>query len=124
MRNRAKCNLCKTIIESIANTDYVSCVCGEIAISGGTQQLQCFANDFKNFLRIDDEGKEITVIVKEKEQKEMEISSKPSRKELLEMLDELRTRIEGLPQEALFAPVTHADFISLLLLLSAIFRSD
>lgn len=125
MRNRAKCRLCKTIIESIANTDYVSCACGEIAVSGGLQKLQCFANDFKNFMRVDEDGNEIVVTVKDKE--EMPTSSpsqKPSKEELLNMLDELRIRIEGLPQEAMLTPITHADFFSLLLLLSAILRSS
>lgn len=125
MRNRAKCKLCKSIIESFANTDYISCGCGEIAISGGTQKLQCFANNFENFMRVDDEGNEVMVTVKEKEQIEtLPQASKPSRKELLDMLDELRNRIETLPQHAMLSPITHADFTSLLLLLSAIFRSD
>jgi hypothetical protein len=126
MRNRAKCKLCKSIIESVANTDYVSCACGEIAISGGMQKLQCFANNFENFMRVDDEGNEIIVTVKEKEEVEaiVEQTSTPSKEELLQMLDELRHRIDTLPQHAMLSPITHADFNSLLLLLSAIFRSD
>lgn len=75
-------------------------------------------------MRVDDEGNEIMVTVKEKEQTEMVQASKPSRAELLDMLDEMRKRIEELPQQAAFVPITHADFNSLLLLLSAIFRSD
>lgn len=51
-------------------------------------------------------------------------ASKPSRIELIEMLEEMSNRIESLPQEALYAPITHADFCSLLLLLSAILRAD
>ena len=76
-------------------------------------------------MRVDDEGNEVMVTVKEKEQIEtLPQASKPSRKELLDMLDELRNRIETLPQHAMLSPITHADFTSLLLLLSAIFRSD
>lgn len=48
----------------------------------------------------------------------------PDKKELLDMLDEMQKRIENLPQGALYSPITHADFCSLLMLLSAILRSD
>ena len=47
-----------------------------------------------------------------------------SKKDLIEMLNELKDRITELPQQAMFAPVTHADFASLLILLSAILRAD
>jgi hypothetical protein len=55
---------------------------------------------------------------------EKEKSVKITRKELLEMLDEIIKRFEDLPQHAMITPITHSDFCSLLLLLSAIFRSD
>lgn len=51
-------------------------------------------------------------------------SSKPTKQEMLDMLDEMIKRIEDLPQQALYTPITHADFCSLLLLLSGILRAS
>jgi hypothetical protein len=48
----------------------------------------------------------------------------PKKDELLQILDEMVARINDLPQHATFAPVTHADFCSLLMLLSSILRAD
>ena len=138
MRNRAKCRLCNEIIESKHQHDYVSCSCGEIAVDGGNAYHRaCFKNK-ENFICIDDEGNEIIPIYKEKdvpipdesfqnttqEQLQPNVSAKPPKKELLAMLDEMIKRIEDLPQEALYAPINHADYVSLLILLSAILRAD
>jgi predicted DNA-binding WGR domain protein len=60
MRNKAKCKLCGSIIESCHPTDYVVCKCGEIELNGGDAML-VRANDFNNLLRVDDLGNEITV---------------------------------------------------------------
>jgi len=49
---------------------------------------------------------------------------KPTKQELLEMLDEMRKRIEELPMNAMFSPVTHADLCSLIMLMSAIFKAE
>lgn len=125
MKNRAKCKLCNSIIESFSRTDYVSCKCGEIAIEGGDQLYKTYARDFANFLRIDDEGNEIIVKVESKDKIEpVEINTKPSKHELLEMLDEMRKAVERLPQDAMFTPITHADFCSLIMLLSSILRAE
>lgn len=51
-------------------------------------------------------------------------TNKPTRSEMLEMLDRYIQAIEALPQHALYAPVTHSDFVSMLLLLSAILKED
>jgi hypothetical protein len=66
MRNRAKCKLCSSIIESMKLDDYVSCKCGAITINGGTYAYECRANHWENFIRVDDEGNEIIVKVEEK----------------------------------------------------------
>lgn len=124
MRNRAKCNLCKTIIESFHSTDYVVCNCGEIFVDGGSA-LGCGANEWANFLRVDDEGNEIIVKVQEKEdRKPIEEFHKPTRKELLDILDDMRKNIENLPSHAMSLPITHYDYCSLLILLSSILRSE
>jgi hypothetical protein len=61
MRNRAKCKLCNKIIESFTLNDFVHCECGQIGISGGAYRLDCFAQNWENFLRIDDQDNEIEV---------------------------------------------------------------
>lgn len=130
MKNRAKCNLCKSIIESFHRHDYVSCKCGEISIDGGDEYYKCRANDFKNFLRVDDEGNEIIVIFKSNQEKEenkndeVKRGSKPSKKELLDMLEIMIKSYENLPAHAMITPITNYDFLSALLLLLAVFKSD
>lgn len=127
MRNRAKCKLCEEIIESTHTHDYVTCKCGEISVDGGNDYHRCRASNWDNFLRVDDEGNIVIPIIKDPEPDpipEAKPLPKPSKQEMLDMLDEMVKRIESLPADAIYAPVTHADFTSLLLLLSAILRSD
>ena len=121
MRNRAKCKLCNSIIESFHANDTVLCKCGEICVDGG-EALRCAATDWKNFVRVDDYGNEI--IVKVRDETALEPNSKPNRKELLEMLDAMIKDIERLPQHAQTSSVTQLDLSAALLLLSAIFRAD
>lgn len=126
MRNRAKCKLCSDIIESFARSDNVSCSCGEISVDGGDQYFRVGAIHFENFVRIDDEGNEVRVSIKDMPDTASDSPApltKPSREELLDMLDDLVKRIEELPANALYSPITHADFCSLILLLSAILRA-
>jgi hypothetical protein len=124
MRNRAKCKLCGDIIESMHSTDLQACKCGQIYVDGG-DALSCGSYDWNNFLRVDDEGNEIIVTVQKKENNSaIEKFHKPNQKELLDMLDEMRKNIENLPQHAMLSPITHADFCSLLILLSSIFRAE
>lgn len=52
-----------------------------------------------------------------------EESAIPKKEELLDLLDELRKNIDQLPSHAMLSPITHCDFSSLIMLLSAIFRS-
>ena len=49
---------------------------------------------------------------------------KPKKQQLLEMLDEMIKSYENLPQSALIMPITGYDLSSVLLLLSAILRSE
>lgn len=136
MKNRAKCKLCNTIIESFHSTDYVICKCDEIAVDGG-DALLCYAKDFSNFLRVDDEGNEI--IVKEKVPETTKSSTELSgrqgpylvneqkpptpRDELIKELEGMIQTIENLPERALYQPVTQCELASVLMLLSAILRS-
>jgi hypothetical protein len=134
MKNRAKCKLCNDIIESFHSTDYVECTCGEIIVDGGPA-MRCAAKNFDNFLRIDDEGSEIPVKYQELSKfdlADMEpypedsdfIEYKATKKEVLKNLNEMIMTYTNLPEHAMSSAITHYDFVSLLLLLSAILRSD
>ncbi len=124
MRNRAKCKLCLSIIESIKENDYAVCKCGEIAVSGGTIHYNCGAIDWANFIRIDDNDVEVPIKVKEKELIISEVNEKrPTKEELITMLEEMIKNIESLPSHAMTAPITHYDLCSSLLLIASIFRA-
>jgi hypothetical protein len=138
MRNRAKCKLCSSIIESYHSTDYVECKCGEIGVFGG-ESLKCSAKNWDNFLRIDDADKLVAITVKSSAEQQPghesaendadnnasnHINHKHSRKELLDMLRELIKNIEQLPAQAMTTPINHYDFNSLLILLFALFNDD
>lgn len=123
MRNRAKCKLCKTIIESYHPGDYVDCKCGEISVSGGAAMF-CAAKSWDNFVRVDDKDSEIVTKVLDDVKPVDNYDKKPTKKELIEMLERDITNIENMPQAAMTAPITHYDLASSLLLLLAIFKAE
>lgn len=134
MKNRAKCKLCSSIIESFHSTDYVMCKCGEISVCEG-DSMKCSAKDWNNFLRVDDDGNGIAVKVtdslpavpptsNQEKDKEKNINSKPSKKELLEILNNMIKDIEKLSPYEMSNPVNYYDFSSLLILLLAIMSDD
>ena len=127
MRNRAKCKLCKSVIESFHEFDYVDCLCGEISIHGGNVKLGCSAKDFSNFLRVDDLDNEIIVKTKTIDEKDQETSKEeqrvPTKEELIDLLDDMIKNIENLPNSAMYTPINHADYCCGLILLRAIFKS-
>src|ERR1700679_436667 len=115
MRNRAKCKLCNSIIESFHKYDLVECKCGEISIDGGLELLNCAAKHWENFLRIDENGKEIPIKVEDATDKNEEIPEPKAvltRDEQIEMLDGMIKNIENLPQQAMSLPINHYDFYS------------
>jgi len=114
MRNRAKCKACESIIESLSARDECSCKCGQISVSGG-EAMGCAAVDWSNFLRVDDEGNVIVPQIKDKPE--------ITHTDLINELDNLIKRIEEMPQQAMVVSINHYDFVSLLILLSSLFRS-
>lgn len=144
MKNRAKCKLCKDILESFHRYDYVTCKCGEISISGGRDTLECSAKDWSNFLRVDDEGNEIVVKVQERVLNPLTDTiegikvtrsndtapttpptpAKPTKQEVLKELHLLIESYEQLPNNALHGSATQSDVLSVLLLLSAALKAD
>lgn len=123
MRNRAKCRLCDSIIESFHSTDLVLCKCEEIYVDGG-ESLRCGANNWDNFLRIDDRDVCITPVIREKGEvsKASEVTQL-SRSDLLDMLSNMIGNIERLPQHALEQPVNNYDLASALILINQILRA-
>jgi hypothetical protein len=123
LRNRAKCKLCKDIIESFHPTDYVVCKCEEIALDGG-EAMRCSAKDFNNFLRIDDKNNEIDVkVINENPKKEID-QKILSKKDIVYTIEEMIKNIENLPTHIMSTPISHYDFVSLLWILSASMRLD
>lgn len=122
MRNIAKCNLCKDIIESFHPTDFVECKCGEITVYGG-QSMKCTANRWDNFMRVDDEGNEIKVTVKMPDQLPETPSNIVTKKDLLQALDEQIKSIEALPDHAKLGNINHYDLLSLMIVVSSFFKS-
>jgi len=112
MRNRAKCKLCNSIIESFHSFDFVQCTCKEIFVDAG-EGLRCGAKNWDNFLRVDEEGKEFAPYVKEIAE-EPPKKDKPTKEEALEALSELINSYDNLPAEALYAPVNHSDMKTIL----------
>jgi hypothetical protein len=122
MRNIAKCNLCKDIIESFHPTDFVACKCGEITVYGG-QEMRCTAEHWDNFLRIDDNGKEIHVKIKSMEELPNQQPNEITKKDLLQALDEQIKSIEELPDHAKLGNVNHYDLLSLMIVVSSFFKA-
>jgi len=126
MRNRAKCKLCKDVLESFHQFDHVQCKCGQISISGGQNQYECAALDWGNFLRIDDEDNEVSVKVKS-DIKEVpikeEISFKYTREQQIDMLETMVKNIENLPKHVMELPINHYDFYSYILLIVSILKT-
>lgn len=120
MKNRAKCKKCETIIESFHRHDYVECKCGEIAVDGGPDFMRALAFDFSNFVRLDDEGNEISV----KYKNESETQAPQHDNVALTALETLKNLCEyyqRLDEQALKLPVTHYDLKHLLKLLHDLF---
>lgn len=54
----------------------------------------------------------------------VELPLKPSKAEILNMIDEMIKVYDGLPPGAQFSPCTQSDLHSVLVLLSALFRAE
>ncbi len=126
MRNKAKCKLCDDIIESFHPTDYVSCKCDQIAVDGG-DAMRCYAKDFANFARVDDEGNEIEVTIVDDTSKKppkaaSESDDMPKKAELVDMLKEMIKSYDNLPDHALLTPCTNLDMKNALLVIYGILR--
>lgn len=126
-RNRAKCKKCGDILESFHMDDYVKCSCNEISISGGTDRYYCAANDWNNFIRLDDDDTEITVVVVEEKEKSNDDSGRLKitsigKHEKLQMLKNFISSFDKLPQHEQFSFVTQSELNSVSSLILSIFE--
>jgi len=53
-----------------------------------------------------------------------EEKTKMTKQDIIDYMDNMIKSIDNLPQAAMMTPVTHYDFYSLLLLISAFFKED
>ena len=125
MKNRAKCKLCSSIIESHFTGDVVTCKCGEITVYDGAA-MRCEFNNVGNFLRVDDIGNEIVVRYKEKDaegngneerQKPIENTSKG---ELINNLEEFAKAVKDMPMHY----VTSSDLADCILAVANILKRE
>ena len=123
LRNRAKCKLCGDILESFHRHDYVTCTCGEIGIDGGMDYFKCNAKDWKNFLRIDNEGNEITPRIVEEAPKEEEKPIELSIDTKIDMLKNMVEIFRTLPDHERYAYLTQQDFYASLSLVLELIES-
>lgn len=128
MRNRAKCKLCGDIIESFHQYDKVTCKCSEISIDGGNYHLITHAKDVSNFLRVDDQGNEIVVTWKDKQEIEVipeDFPKEPLKKEdIIQEMNMIIERISGLPEPGLNSFVTKLEFWEALILIKALLEKQ
>lgn len=113
MRNRAKCKLCQSIIESFLPDEIVYCKCGEIAVCDGAA-MRMWPIGSPNFLRVDEVGHEIVVSYKEKraEGESHEDSDKPneprSKADLIKDFENAIEYIDKAPEHERYSSVTNA----------------
>ncbi len=129
MRNRAKCKLCGDILESFYLNDVVECSCGEITIWGGLYELNSKANDYENFLRIDEDGNEITVRFlqkgeEDKEEELYEIKGRLSKKEAIELMERTLKGMQDSLDHSMNRYVNYYDFCYYLSLILSALRED
>ncbi len=128
MRNRAKCKICRQIIESKSIHDYVTCPCGEISLDGGTESFKCIAKDFDNFLRIDEDDNEIPVRLvnknQHKEEQKEETKEVMNREEIMTLFDNMIENIQSMPEKVMSLPISHYDHVSLMLIIRSLFRAS
>lgn len=113
MRNRAKCKLCQSIVESLSEQDYQLCECFEIAVDGGPEGMLAYAHSWENFIRLDDDDNEIIPKIVNKHEEKPQ--SKESDKEIItKTLETMIEAYENLPEAAMTMPITHYDMLTLL----------
>lgn len=110
---RIKCNGCLTIL-NLKDSGHLSCRCGSVSISFSDRKINVNGN--LGFDWVDESG---FVVYQGKQKTEY-----PSRKEMLDELDFIIKSFVDLPKNGMINPINHYDFSSVMMLVSAILRSD
>lgn len=115
MRNRAKCKLCNTVVESFHEFDLATCKCGEVAVYGGAQIPSVHCKKKENVILVDDNDNEImpSSLTEKPKENATDLAEEPpkevTKKELIEIYETMIKADANLPQQALHAPCTYAD---------------
>ena len=103
----------------------VSCPCNEISIDGGTKKFRAAARDFKNFVRIDDEGNEVAVTLVDKPEPFISKEEKPlvdtyadKLAILMEMIDEAEKEHEHMS----YANLSKREFAEAMLVIYSLLK--
>lgn len=125
LKSQAICKLCKIVVRVTPTVVFRTCSCGEIDYTAGVTGPVWNAQDVKNIAFIDDDGSEIpSTESSENTTESTQQKTRPSKKEMVEMLKTYVKSYENLPMHALMAPVTHSDLVSTLLLIVSILETD
>jgi hypothetical protein len=121
MRNRAKCALCHTVIESVLATEHVLCPCGEIGVAGGQQMLfKAYTSD-DNFIRIDDDGNEIKPeLAKAKESAEKLLVNMDDLGQIIKDMGTIVESLESLEDYSMRLPLNQYDLLTVLRLVKRV----
>lgn len=128
MKNRAKCKLCNSIIESSFPGDVVYCECGEICVfNGDGMDMAPFGSP--HFMRVDDRGNEI-VVRYHQVQPEVNADEQPEEEpkdlgfsEAVQELQRLIDLDEQFLKQGNNAPVSRYDLSIYMLYIVKIFKS-
>ena len=60
--NKARCEKCKTTIESTYRHDFVQCACGAIFVDGGNEYFRCGYDVPESFTQILEDGTELSMV--------------------------------------------------------------
>ncbi len=122
MISRAKCKLCNKVIETENNEGWISCACGEISINLQNGKKTAIIKHEGSLVEVDDEGNEI--ILELKDALNADMTEKPKKEELIKLLDKMIEDSEKLPNQAMSSYVSQYELMSLMMLLSSIFKSE
>jgi len=82
--------------------------------------MRCRAKSWSNFLRIDENGCEHKVRIEQDASEESKRAKACKLQEIKREIYHLRDSVEKMPSTALAAPISHYDYLTVLLLLSSL----
>jgi hypothetical protein len=129
MRNRGKCKLCHTIIESFYMGHLDTCKCGAVSVFNGDGMDMAPFNS-PHFLRVDEVGNEIVVSYKEKDAEgdqdkgEHNPNEPRSRADLIKDFENAIEYIDKAPDHEQYSFVTNAALCHYMKALVNILKRD